>query len=104
MLARLAEGWLFARPGRAVVSVRRLRLSGFAGWLIWLFIHVGFLTGYRSRAGALLSWWLASTRDQRRERTFTTSEVRFRPGAYQLRSAGSARSARPARSAGRRPG
>jgi hypothetical protein len=46
-----------------------------AGVVVWLFIHIGFLTGYRSRLGAVLSWWLAFTRDLRRERTFTTREV-----------------------------
>ena len=61
--------------GRAVVSVGRLRFGGFPGWMAWLFIHIGFLTGYRNRFGAVLSWWLAFTRDMRRERTFTTRDV-----------------------------
>jgi NADH:ubiquinone reductase (H+-translocating) len=61
--------------GRAVVSMGRLHFGGFPGWVVWLFIHIGFLTGYRSRLGAVLSWWLAFTRDMRRERTFTTRDV-----------------------------
>ena len=61
--------------GRAVVSVGRLRFAGFPGWVVWLFIHIGFLTGYRNRFGAVLSWWFAFTRDLRRERTFTIREV-----------------------------
>ncbi len=61
--------------GRAVVSVGRLHFGGFPGWLAWLFIHIGFLTGFRNRFGAVLSWWFAFTRDLRRERTFTTREV-----------------------------
>jgi len=61
--------------GRAVVSVGRLRFGGFPGWVVWLFIHIGFRTGYRNRLGAVLSWWLAFTRDLRRERTFTTRDV-----------------------------
>jgi len=61
--------------GRAVVSVGRLQFAGFPGWVVWLFIHIGFLTGYRNRAGALMSWWFAFTRDMRRERTFTTRQV-----------------------------
>jgi NADH:ubiquinone reductase (H+-translocating) len=61
--------------GRAVVSVGKLQFAGFPGWVVWLFIHIGFLTGYRNRAGAVLSWWFAFTRDLRRERTFTTKEV-----------------------------
>jgi NADH dehydrogenase len=42
---------------------------------VWLFIHIGFLTGFRNRLGAILSWWLAFTRDLRRERAFTIAEV-----------------------------
>lgn len=44
--------------------------------MVWLFIHIGFLTGYRNRIGAVLSWWwFAFSRDLRRERTFTTEYI-----------------------------
>jgi NADH:ubiquinone reductase (H+-translocating) len=71
--------------GRAVVSAGRLHLSGLPGWFAWLFIHIAFLTGYRNRLGAILTWWIAFTRDVRRERAFTTRAVGrvqdiFRPG------------------------
>ena len=46
-----------------------------AGWIGWLFIHIAFLTGYRNRFGAILTWWAAFTRDRRRERAFTTRQV-----------------------------
>jgi len=58
--------------GNAVVSAGRMKLSGFPGWVIWLFIHIAFLTGYRNRVGAILTWWVAFARDIRRERTYTT--------------------------------
>ena len=61
--------------GRAVLSAGPVHLSGFPGWLGWLFVHIAFLTGYRNRVGAILTWWLAFTRDIRRERAFTTTEV-----------------------------
>jgi NADH dehydrogenase len=71
--------------GRAVVSAGPLRLSGLPGWFVWLFIHIAFLTGYRNRLGAILTWWIAFTRDVRRERAFTTRAVGrlhdvYRPG------------------------
>jgi len=68
--------------GKAVVSVGRLHLSGFIGWWVWLFIHIGFLTGYRNRIGAILGWWFAFTRDIRRERTFTIDDMPLETGAY----------------------
>jgi NADH dehydrogenase len=88
-IAHLARGESFDKPfryrdlgsaayisrGRAVVSVGRLQFAGFPGWVVWLFIHIGFLTGYRNRVGAVVSWWFAFTRDLRRERTFTTRQV-----------------------------
>ena len=61
--------------GRAVVSAGPLRLSGFIGWIFWLFIHIAFLTGFRNRFGAILTWWVAFTRDVRRERAFTDRAV-----------------------------
>ncbi|MDI2125059.1 NAD(P)/FAD-dependent oxidoreductase [Yinghuangia seranimata] len=61
--------------GNAVVSVGPLRFGGLMGWLTWLFIHIAFLTGYRNRAGAILTWATAFSRDVRRERAFLTSGI-----------------------------
>src|SRR5499433_3352053 len=68
--------------GRAVVSAFGLNFGGFIGWWVWLFIHIGFLTGYRNRVGAILSWWFAFTRDLRRERTFTVDDIPVTTGPY----------------------
>ena len=40
----------------AVVSFKRLRLSGFLGWLMWLFVHITFLTGFKNRLAAMFHW------------------------------------------------
>jgi NADH:ubiquinone reductase (H+-translocating) len=69
--------------GNAVVSAGRLKLSGFPAWVVWLFIHIAFLTGYRNRLGAILTWWVAFTRDIRRERTYTTRETGRLQDIYQ---------------------
>ena len=61
--------------GKAVVSAGPLQVGGLIGWWIWLFIHIAFMTGFRNRLGAVLTWWLAFTRDVRRERTFTTQQI-----------------------------
>ena len=71
--------------GRAAVSAFGLNFGGFLGWWVWLFIHIGFLTGYRNRFGAILSWWFAFTRDLRRERTFTVDDMPADAGAYGYR-------------------
>jgi NADH dehydrogenase len=61
--------------GRAVVSAGPMQLSGFPGWVVWLFIHIAFLTGFRNRFSALLTWWVAFVRDIRKERAYTTRAV-----------------------------
>src|SRR5215470_1930292 len=52
------------------------------------FNHIAFLTGYRNRVGAILTWWLPFTRDLRRERFFTTRETGRVPDLYQPHSSG----------------
>jgi NADH:ubiquinone reductase (H+-translocating) len=61
--------------GNAVVAAGPVHMSGLPGWVAWLFIHIGFLTGYRNRAGALLNWWPAFLRDVRRERAYLGREI-----------------------------
>ena len=68
--------------GHAVVSAFKLNFGGFPGWVVWLFIHIGFLTGFRNRLGALMSWWFAFTRDLRRERSYTVDDTRMAGGLY----------------------
>jgi NADH:ubiquinone reductase (H+-translocating) len=74
--------------GRAVVSAFKLNFGGFLGWCVRLFIHIGFLAGYRNGLGAILGWWFAFSRDLRRERTFTLDDVPVTAGAYGDSSAG----------------
>ena len=40
----------------ALVSLGRLRLSGFLGWLFWGLVHIWFLIGFRSRFVVAFSW------------------------------------------------
>ncbi len=41
----------------AVAQLRGgLELTGFAGWLAWLFVHIWYLAGLRNRVMALVSW------------------------------------------------
>ena len=43
--------------GHAVgVAFRRVQQSGFIAWLAWLFIHITFLIGFRSKLAVLLNW------------------------------------------------
>jgi NADH:ubiquinone reductase (H+-translocating) len=33
-----------------------LELTGFVGWLAWIFVHIWYLVGFRNRLAALLTW------------------------------------------------
>ena len=41
---------------RAVADFGRIRLSGFAAWLLWCIVHVWFLAGYRNRFTVGANW------------------------------------------------
>jgi NADH dehydrogenase len=42
--------------GRAVADMKRVRFSGFFAWLIWIFVHIFFLIGFRNRVIVLFEW------------------------------------------------
>jgi NADH:ubiquinone reductase (H+-translocating) len=82
--------------GNAVVSAGPVQLSGVAGWISWLFIHLAFLTGVRNRLGAIINWWPAFFRDMRRERAYTTQQIEKLRRVYESgRRAGAAEPSRP---------
>ena len=45
------DAQVYIARGNAVVSAGPVHLSGFVGWVGWLLIHLGFLTGIRNRLG-----------------------------------------------------
>src|SRR5262249_14650834 len=51
------------------------RLSGLAGWMVWMFVHLAFLNGWGSRTTTMLRWirWLAG--HNRTERVFNRSHT-----------------------------
>ena len=60
---------------KAVVSVGRVRVSGFLGWLMWLVVHLVNLTGFKNRVSALANWAVAFLGRGRRQRTITEQQV-----------------------------
>ena len=55
----------------AIVSIHGFRFSGFLGWMMWLFVHLAFLTGFKSRFKALAGWALSFLGTGRTERALT---------------------------------
>ncbi len=42
--------------GRAVADIWRVQFSGLMAWLVWIFVHIFFLIGFRNRVIVLIEW------------------------------------------------
>jgi NADH:ubiquinone reductase (H+-translocating) len=60
---------------RAVALIGRLRLTGFVAWLLWLVVHLLYLTGFKNRVSALGHWAVSFIGRGRSERTTTEQQV-----------------------------
>jgi NADH:quinone reductase (non-electrogenic) len=51
--------------GAAVAQIGRLRATGYLAWLLWLFVHIYFLIGFRNRLIVMIQWaWSYITFDR----------------------------------------
>ena len=64
--------------GSAVGDLAWLKVSGYFGWLIWLFVHIFSLIGFRNRVAVMSEWAWAYVTFQRRARLIT--DERLWPG------------------------
>lgn len=60
----------------AVAEIGKLKLRGFVAWLVWLFVHVLFLIGFRNRVSVMLEWAWAYLTWQRGARLITGRSVK----------------------------
>jgi NADH dehydrogenase len=60
---------------RAIASIGRIRLSGFAGWVVWLFVHLAFLNGFGNRFSTLWRWLRSMVGRSRPERVFNVGHT-----------------------------
>jgi NADH dehydrogenase len=58
-----------------VAMIGPFRLSGFLGWVLWLVVHLTFLTGFKNRLSALARWSISFVGRARSERTITVQQV-----------------------------
>ncbi len=53
---------------RAVAAVGDRKFTGFIAWLMWAFVHIAFLVGFRNRIRVMFNWgwkWLLGSHDAR---------------------------------------
>ncbi len=55
----------------AVAKIGPIKVGGFLGWLLWLVVHITFLTGFKNRFGALTRWLISFVGRGRYERALT---------------------------------
>jgi NADH dehydrogenase len=76
---------------RAVADMGRLRFSGLFAWLLWVFIHILYLIGFRNRIIVMTQWAWAYFTSQRGVRLITGQwQVRPRNGEGDDASSGTA--------------
>ena len=56
---------------QAVAEIAGFRLSGIAAWLVWCFVHIFFLIGFRNRFAVMFEWAWDYASDQRGARLIT---------------------------------
>jgi NADH dehydrogenase len=60
---------------RAVGTIRGIRVAGFPAWLLWLVVHLFWLTGFKNRVLVLARWTVAFLSSGRAERAITDQQV-----------------------------
>jgi NADH dehydrogenase len=60
---------------RAVARIGKLRLTGFIAWILWLVVHIVYLTGFKNRFSALGHWAVSFIGRGRSERTATEQQI-----------------------------
>ena len=73
---------------RAVAMVGKLRLTGVIAWLMWLAVHLVYITGFKSRVTAVLHWAVSFLGRGRSERTTTEQQIFARAALGPAASAG----------------
>jgi NADH dehydrogenase len=69
---------------RAVAMIGRLRLTGFVAWLMWLAVHLVYITGFKNRVTAVLHWLVSFLGRGRAERTATEQQIFGRSALQRL--------------------
>jgi NADH dehydrogenase len=69
----------------AVAMIGRLRIKGLVAWLMWLGLHLIYITGFKNRITALLHWAVSFLGRGRSERTTTEQQIFARSALARLR-------------------
>lgn len=65
---------------KAIAQAAGMQFRGFIAWLMWLFLHVFFLVGFRNRISVLLDWFWAYLTPERSARLITGNATELGSG------------------------
>jgi NADH dehydrogenase len=56
---------------KAIAQLAGMKFRGYIAWLMWLFLHVFFLIGFRNRLAVMTDWFWAYLTRERSARLIT---------------------------------
>ena len=59
----------------AVVSIGKLKLSGFIAWMAWLFLHLLYIAGFKNQLATLVRWFVSFMSNNRSARNITNQQM-----------------------------
>jgi NADH dehydrogenase len=69
-MATIGRSW-------AIVEFGRLKIAGFPAWILWLVVHIYYLTGFKNRLLVVLQWAWSYVSFRRGARLIVSKEWRF---------------------------
>lgn len=93
---------------KAIADIAGMQFKGFIAWLMWLFLHVMFLIGFRNRFAVMVDWFWAYLTRERSARLITgdaegLSDVPHAHGRLQEPATPAAVNSKDKKTAGARP-
>lgn len=70
---------------RAIAEIAGLKFRGFIAWMMWLFLHVFFLIGFRNRLAVMFEWFWAYLTRERSARLITGDADELRDAMHFLK-------------------
>ena len=68
---------------RAIVEIGRLRFAGLLAWLLWIVVHIYYLTGFENRLLVVIQWAWSYATFRRGARLIVGKDWRFYGGPRQ---------------------
>jgi NADH dehydrogenase len=56
---------------KAIAEIGKFKFRGFIAWMMWLFLHVFFLIGFKNRLAVMTDWFWAYLTRERSARLIT---------------------------------